>query len=94
MSGEWQSASRNPGEVSPRQTKYVDSFAFEHANFAFEHANAGTPLGKESLHCKTQLSKGIAKSYHTLALHGLAPFPLTSNPKRHKRIDTQRTTMT
>ena len=50
MFGEWLSPSRNPGEVSPRQTKYVDSFAFEHAHFAFEHANAGTPLGKDSLH--------------------------------------------
>ena len=48
-----------------------------------------TPLGKGSLHCKTHLCKGIAKSYRTLALHGLAPFPRTSNPKRHKRLDFQ-----
>ena len=80
LKGEWQSPPRNPGEVSPRQTKYVDSFAFEHANFAFEHADAGTPLGKDSLHCKTSLCKGIVKSYRTPALHGLAPFPRTSNP--------------
>ena len=44
------------------------------------------PLGKESLHCKTHLCKGIVKSYRTPALHGLAPFPRTSNPKRHKNI--------
>ena len=48
------------------------------------------PLGKESLHCKTHLCKNIVKSYRTLALHGLAPFPRTSNPKRHKRSDFQK----
>ena len=40
-----------------------------------------TPLGKESLHCKTHLCKGIVKSYRTPALHGLAPFPPHLEPK-------------
>ena len=63
-----------------RQAKYVDS---SHPNTRTSQGALGQGVAALQIH----LCKGIVKSYRTPALHGLAPFPCTSNPKRHKRFD-------
>ena len=60
-----------------RQAKYVDS---SHSNTRTSQGALGQGVAALQIH----LCKGIVKSYRTPALHGLAPFPRTSNPKRHK----------
>ena len=60
-----------------RQAKYVDS---SHPNTRTSQGALGQGVAALQIH----LCKGIVKSYPTPALHGLAPFPRTSNPKRHK----------
>ena len=51
------------------------------------HSNTRTQgtLGQGVAAMQIHLCKGIVKSYPTPALHGLAPFPRTWNPKRHKK---------
>ena len=62
-----------------RQAKYVDS---SHSNTRTSQGALGQGVTALQIH----LCKGIVKSYRTPALHGLAPFLRTSNPKRHKNI--------
>ena len=62
-----------------RQAKYVDS---SHPNTRTSQGALGQGVAALQIH----LCKGIVKSYRTPALHGLAPFPRTSNPKRHKNV--------
>ena len=62
-----------------RQAKYVDS---SHPNTRTSQGALGQGVSALQIHS----CKGIVKSYRTPALHGLAPFPRTSNPKRHKNI--------
>ena len=86
MFGEWQSSSVTR-ERSVRDRLNTWTVRIRTRELRIRTRERRTPLGKESLHCKTYLCKGIVKSYRTLALHGLAPFPRTSNRKRHKRFD-------
>ena len=62
-----------------RQAKYVDS---SHSNTRTSQDALGQGVSALQIH----LCKGIVKSYRTPALHGLAPFPRTSIPRRHKNI--------
>ena len=70
----------------PIKSDGLNMWTVSHSNTRTSHSNTRTQgtLGQGVAALQIHLCKGIVKSYRTPALHGLAPFPRTSNPKRHK----------